>query len=156
MASEHHHGLGGEPSNSHLLQTAAAAVFAAVWGLDSFFLGFSTLQVALPVRLGLSLAALGTALYLVKSSHDVVFSGEARLVTTGVYARVRNPMYLGTLLLYVSFIFLTMSLASLVPLLAAFFVYDGITACEEEHLEGMLGQEYADYRKRVRRWVPGP
>ena len=155
-AGHHHHGIGEEPPHSHLMQGASAAVFAAVWVLDSFVLGSSTLQVALPVRLGLSLTALAAALYLVKSSHDVVFGGEAKLTTAGVYARVRNPMYLGALLLYSSFIFLTMSLISFIPLLAAFYVYDSIAAYEERDLERMLGQEYVDYKKRVRRWIPFP
>jgi protein-S-isoprenylcysteine O-methyltransferase Ste14 len=79
---------------------------------------------------------------------------EKSIITDGVYTYVRHPMYLGTLLIYISLILLTMSLISLVPFIVIFFLYNMIAVPEEKELERILGREYEDYKKRVARWIP--
>jgi protein-S-isoprenylcysteine O-methyltransferase Ste14 len=158
MNSEHQHGIGEEHQHSHLIQTTSLIVFIIIWSLDSFVYKFSEgfmPHIILPIRLGLFSITLIIALYLIKAAHDVVFDvKETSVITTGVYAYVRHPMYLGTLLIYISFTFLTMSLISLVPFIVIFFLYNRLAATEEKDLERILGQEYGDYKKRVARWVP--
>jgi protein-S-isoprenylcysteine O-methyltransferase Ste14 len=76
------------------------------------------------------------------------------LVTGGPYRFTRNPMYLGLTLLYLG---ATAWLNTLWPLLllpiVLLVMQRGVIAREEEYLERRFGQEYTDYRARVRRWL---
>jgi protein-S-isoprenylcysteine O-methyltransferase Ste14 len=78
-----------------------------------------------------------------------------RLVTTGLYARIRHPSYLGLLvaslgwaLAFRSAVGLLLTAALLVPLVAR--IRD-----EERLLAAEFGAEYAAYRRRTWRLVPG-
>ncbi len=76
------------------------------------------------------------------------------LITDGVYRLTRNPMYLGiTMMLFGIAVFI-----GTLPFYVAAFVYFGIinwAFCpyEEDKLVQAFGQEYSDYRTRVRRWI---
>jgi protein-S-isoprenylcysteine O-methyltransferase Ste14 len=76
------------------------------------------------------------------------------LVSTGVYRLSRNPIYLGMLLAMLGFAVVLSSPAAL-ALSAVFVVYvDRFQIRPEERaLSAVLGQEYLDYRARVRRWL---
>lgn len=79
-----------------------------------------------------------------------------RLVTTGPFALVRNPIYgalapavLGLVLLVPS----VLAIAGLLAIVAAFELQ--VRLVEEPHLLRVHGEEYADYAARVGRFVPG-
>jgi len=78
-----------------------------------------------------------------------------RFVASGPYRAVRNPMYvsvglalLGEALLYRAPVVLALP-AVLWPVFHAFVVL-----YEEPHLARTFGPEYAEYRRRVARWLP--
>ncbi len=75
------------------------------------------------------------------------------LVTSGVYAWTRNPMYLGLWLLLVGWAVRLGALSAFI--VALLFIpligYVQIRA-EERVLARRFGQEYERYRRRVRRW----
>lgn len=77
------------------------------------------------------------------------------LVVTGLYRLVRNPMYVGALLIQVGNIIWFGTLAQVVYW---FFLFIGFTlfirANEEPHLKKAFGASYADYCKSVPRWIP--
>jgi protein-S-isoprenylcysteine O-methyltransferase Ste14 len=76
------------------------------------------------------------------------------LVTTGIHARTRNPIYVGMFLIYGGVALLVRSpwtLALIVPL--ALTVRYGVVAREEAYLEQRFGDEYGAYVARVRRWL---
>jgi protein-S-isoprenylcysteine O-methyltransferase Ste14 len=63
-------------------------------------------------------------------------------------------MYLGELLFLLGLAITTFSLLSVV-VWAAFFVFlDRMATFEEKELTRIMGQQYVDYRKRVRKWIP--
>lgn len=76
------------------------------------------------------------------------------LVTSGIYAITRNPMYVGLFLVLVGWAaFLSSALALAGPV--AFVLYIGrfqITP-EERVLSTIFGSEYIEYQTRVRRWL---
>jgi len=77
-----------------------------------------------------------------------------QLVTHGIYRVTRNPMYLGLVLMMVG---LAVSAGS-VPFYAAalaYFVVINWVFCryEEAKLTAHFGNEYAEYSRRVRRWL---
>jgi len=76
------------------------------------------------------------------------------LVTTGVHAWTRNPIYLGFFLMYAGIGIAARSpsvLALTLPL--AVTIRYGVVAREEAYLERRFGDTYRDYRSRVRRWL---
>ena len=113
---------------------------------------------------GAVLAALGLAIYLWCLWNFAVtgrgipapIDHPKRLVVRGLYRYVRNPMYLGVLL-----ILLGEDLAfrswRLLAYTAAWFAIWHITILvyEEPNLERKFGDSYRRYRAAVNRWIPG-
>jgi protein-S-isoprenylcysteine O-methyltransferase Ste14 len=158
MSEHNHEHLTGEMPGNHTYQLILLVVFLIVWVLDSFLLRFTTfLQGVVPIlaHVALGILVFATAVYFMDRSHKDLFStSEAGLVTSGVYSRVRNPMYLGTFLVYLALGIGTLSLASLVVWLAAFVVYDMMATYEERLLEERFVEEFLEYKKKVRKWLP--
>ena len=76
------------------------------------------------------------------------------LVTTGIYAWSRNPIYLSFFLMYSGVGIAVRSpwiLALTVPI--AGLIRYGVVAREEAYLERRFGEAYRDYKARVRRWL---
>jgi len=77
------------------------------------------------------------------------------LVVTGLYRRVRNPMYVAvtSLVLGQGLFFGSISvLEYAIALWLGFFTF--VLAYEEPALRAKFGQEYLDYCARVPRWLP--
>jgi protein-S-isoprenylcysteine O-methyltransferase Ste14 len=77
-----------------------------------------------------------------------------RLITDGVYAYVRHPLYLGDLLRNYGIAMVTSSMYGLLFMLAANLLLMARIRMEEEMLLGAFGDEYRDYVKRTRRLIP--
>jgi protein-S-isoprenylcysteine O-methyltransferase Ste14 len=77
------------------------------------------------------------------------------LVDSGPFDRLRNPLYVGNIALWVGFA-LTARLAWLAPVIVVFLglEYHAIVRWEESLLESRLGDTYRDYAARVPRWLP--
>jgi protein-S-isoprenylcysteine O-methyltransferase Ste14 len=77
------------------------------------------------------------------------------LIDTGPFSLVRNPLYLGNILLWLGFTLRArlLWLAPLVVLLLA-FEYHAIVRWEEGLLESRQGAPYRAYLARVPRWLP--
>lgn len=76
------------------------------------------------------------------------------LVTSGVFGVSRNPIYLGMLLVLVAW-GLGLSSPAALGLSMVFVPYMDLFQIgpEERSLSAVMGQEYLDYRARVRRWI---
>ncbi len=78
----------------------------------------------------------------------------ARLVFSGPYRYSRNPDYIGQALLYVGIALVANSWWPLFILpLVLFVVQRFVIEREERYLEAKFGDEYREYRARVRRWL---
>jgi protein-S-isoprenylcysteine O-methyltransferase Ste14 len=162
----HRTGLGAEHPLNDKFQAVFLVLFLGVWNLDSFVFRFSTvLAGTIPVLartvLGFLSFAVGT--YLAGKSHSVIFvktsaggTGKPEFTTTGVYAWVRHPMYLGILLILLSFFLSTLSLLSLLVWAGLFVFYDRMATYEERDLIRILGEQYVAYQKQVSKWIPRP
>lgn len=77
------------------------------------------------------------------------------LIDTGPFARVRNPLYLGNILLWLGFA-ISARLAWLAPIFIGLlaFEYHAIVRWEERLLESRIGAAYRAYIARVPRWIP--
>lgn len=86
---------------------------------------------------------------------EVSNPGSSRvLVTSGVYARVRNPRYLETLLFVWGCAFFTNYLAIYLILLLGLPVMHLIVLLEERELTQSFGDEYRAYCRLVPRYIP--
>ena len=75
-------------------------------------------------------------------------------VTSGPFRFSRNPLYLGTGLVYTGIAIAADSvwvLALLVPALV--IMHYGVILREERYLEGKFGEDYRQYLASVRRWL---
>src|SRR5215210_2845180 len=76
------------------------------------------------------------------------------VATEGPYRLTRNPAYVGMALVYVGIALCSHALWVLLPLPVVLAIIDrGVIAREERYLERKFGQEYLDYKRRVRRWI---
>lgn len=76
------------------------------------------------------------------------------LVQTGVYRFTRNPMYLGMLLIILSYLLLRFSFVGLVlPIVFVFLMTHMQIKPEEEMLTKLFGDAYLQYLQRVRPWL---
>jgi protein-S-isoprenylcysteine O-methyltransferase Ste14 len=77
------------------------------------------------------------------------------LVDTGPFSLVRNPLYLGNLLIWLGFA-VSARLLWLAPLVIVLLAveYHAIVRWEERLLESRLGAAYRGYTERVPRWMP--
>jgi len=85
-----------------------------------------------------------------------VARGDMELKTTGFYRLTRNPIYFGEVLWYLGWAIIHRSVIgiSLVPLWWLGLLF--LICIEEESLERELGQNYLEYKKRIRgRIIPG-
>lgn len=76
------------------------------------------------------------------------------LVTSGIHGWSRNPMYLGFFLAYLGVgiaVHSTWILLLTIPI--AVLMRYGVVAREEAYLERRFGDDYRDYKARVRRWL---
>ena len=78
----------------------------------------------------------------------------AALVSTGVYSFTRNPMYLGMALVLFAWSAFLSSIWSLVgPVVFALYITRFQIVPEEQVLDRLFGAPFAEYKKRVRRWL---
>jgi protein-S-isoprenylcysteine O-methyltransferase Ste14 len=78
-----------------------------------------------------------------------------RVVATGPYRWVRNPIYLGALLIVSgeAWLFLSVGILIYAGLLAVAFLVI-VTEYEEPTLHGRFGASYETYRRTVPGWIP--
>jgi protein-S-isoprenylcysteine O-methyltransferase Ste14 len=79
-----------------------------------------------------------------------------RLVVRGLYRCVRNPMYIGVLLVIGGMIVLHDSWVLIVYGVVVWLCFDlFVRLYEEPRLQREFGSEYEAYRAEVSRWLPG-
>jgi protein-S-isoprenylcysteine O-methyltransferase Ste14 len=103
---------------------------------------------------GFVMIAMGTRRFVAAGTNIPPSLPTTALVVDGIYRRTRNPLYLGTTLVYLGLSVAAGSLWAIglmVPLLWVINV--GVVAREERYLERKFGDAYRAYKARVRRWV---
>jgi protein-S-isoprenylcysteine O-methyltransferase Ste14 len=111
--------------------------------------GFVLIIIGESIRLA-GVSAAGTVTR--RRSRDV-----QRLVNYGIFAWVRNPLYVGNFLIRMGFVVIS-GVWWYLPLAVLIFgiEYSLIVAYEEGVLESIFGAEYLAYKKTTPRWLPRP
>lgn len=86
--------------------------------------------------------------------HPVKVEDASTVVQTGIFAYTRNPMYLGLFLLLFGYAYWHQNVLAIVfaftfiPYMTRFQITP-----EERALEKLFGEQYRQYKQRVRRWI---
>jgi protein-S-isoprenylcysteine O-methyltransferase Ste14 len=151
-----------DSTNSPCVIACPPLVFLAALGIGWFLNWLDPLLLPLPLHIAggiLSLAGIAVGLWGVRAFRQ---AGTAvrpdrpvtALVTNGPYQYTRNPLYMGLITIYLGIVLssgVLWLLVTLVPVLA--MVHWKIVRREEQFLEAKFGEDYRDYKARVRRWV---
>jgi protein-S-isoprenylcysteine O-methyltransferase Ste14 len=113
--------------------------------------------------LGVILMAAGAILVLACASVFIsrgrgtpaIFDAPRAFVATGPYQYVRNPMYVGGMMLLIGFGLCERSVSILFMALVLFvLIHLFVVFYEEPTLTRKFGTSYQEYRQSVRRWFP--
>ena len=138
-----------------------------------FLTFFNPIDIYLQI-IGLVIIFFGLILYLIagKTVTKEVYSKateERKMMTTGLYAYIRHPLYLSFILIPVGFILITLNLLSLFYFMAftisthpdeecdregKFTFVTKEVSCEEEYMKKIYGIDYEEYMKKTGRLLP--
>lgn len=112
--------------------------------------------------IGLAVMAAGYAIYRGSGGYRATRGGGGpghaaepiELVTTGPYAVVRNPMYLGHLIFLGGLVAMTRSPVALAGLFLQRARFAERVAADERRLADRFGHRYVEYVETVPRWLP--
>lgn len=116
----------------------------------------SDFQKGIGVALGIVGMALGALSFRGLGRNFRVFAAPRRsgtLITSGIYSRVRHPMYTGVILMFLGYLLFFGSLFS-VPLWLAFSILYVIKSVKEEQILVERFPEYGDYARRSWKFIP--
>ena len=103
---------------------------------------------------GVWMTAVSAAAFKKVTTGLLPFNEATALVTGGFYRYSRNPMYLGMVLLLLGTAMLYGTAGTLLPI--PFFVWvihRNFIPGEERLMAAAFGEEYLEYKNRVRRWL---
>jgi protein-S-isoprenylcysteine O-methyltransferase Ste14 len=104
--------------------------------------------------LGLAFSLWGILTFQLAHTPMFPYGKATRVVQSGPYSFTRNPMYVGGA---VSYIGIAIAMNMVWPIILLPLVLWGlfffVIRQEERYLGELFGDEYADFRKRVRRWL---
>lgn len=103
---------------------------------------------------GCALAAAAAGRFVLRRTTLHPTGEPSRLVASGAHAWSRNPMYVSLTVIYVG---VALALGRAWPLILVVFPWASmnwaVIPFEEARLRATFGQDYADYCRRVRRWI---
>ncbi|MDR7554008.1 MAG: isoprenylcysteine carboxylmethyltransferase family protein [Armatimonadota bacterium] len=103
---------------------------------------------------GLALIAVGLVVFLGSYAYFYSVRGRMGLVTSGPYAVVRHPQYLGIFLGLAGFSLVGVRPISVIAFLTALCTYLALMIHEESENERRFGADYRAYRERVPFLIP--
>jgi len=130
--------------------------FALEWFAPTSFV-HGTLRCILGVLIvvaGIALTVGGFVTQKRAGTDPIPFNPSTRIVAHGLYRFTRNPMYVGFALCTLALAILADSTWMLLAVPIGIFLIDRIVIVREErYLERKFGEEYLNYKRRVRRWL---
>jgi protein-S-isoprenylcysteine O-methyltransferase Ste14 len=104
----------------------------------------------------LSYGLIGGGFWILAAAWPVLYraQNEHRLATTGPYARVRHPQYLGFILIMAGFLFQWPTLVTLMMFPVLVVMYARLAHREEREALAEFGSAYEAYARTTPRWIP--
>jgi len=102
---------------------------------------------------GVALMVYAAALFAARDTTKNPYGEATSFVLMTPFTFTRNPMYAGLAAMLLGFAAFFASFAILLAAIIFFFVIDRmVIPQEEQRMERLFGQQYLDYKTRVRRW----
>ena len=142
------------PAALQLSAVFLALLLHSLWPLSPLAANVSGIAGPLFLGMGLSIIALSFREFAKAKTTLRPDHGANALIRTGPFAYSRNPLYVAVMIVIIGIGVWVNSLwiiGMLIPLF--FFMSRAVIAPEERYLEFKFGQEYLDYKRRVRRWL---
>lgn len=152
--------LAGEHLKGDFYQVLALGAFILVTIIDYFifkdpqgFQGLFPIWLRIPIAVGIISIGGWLSLYGI---HMVFgeFHREPVLITEGMFAHVRHPIYLGAILVYLGILVLTLSPLGFLVWVGIIYLYCRLSRYEEQRLISLFGKAYEDYQARVPMMFP--
>ncbi|MGH7931665.1 MAG: methyltransferase family protein [Candidatus Binataceae bacterium] len=106
------------------------------------------------IAAAVGLSFYSAAMFRVRKTTKNPYGEPSTFVAAAPYRFTRNPMYLGLAIILLGFaVFFGSPVMLLAPILFFIVIDRMVIPQEEETMERLFGQQYADYKKRVRRWL---
>ena len=118
------------------------------------FLGIADSAVAMTVLHLISNAIIFFGFYVLYNGWTLIYHGEGKLVTEGIYSHVRHPQYDGLFLITLGLLIQWPTLITLIMWPVLIFAYYRLSMREEKEVSRQFPQEYAAYRARVPAFIP--
>jgi len=156
----HHKDLAGEYRWGDAGQVILFVIFVIGMVSDLFFIKVSSSwQDVIPwyVPVIIFIPLLFVSIYLVQSGLKKVFKEERKeleVISSGVFGFVRHPIYLGSILIFLSFTILSLSIVALIICFVIIVFYYYLCRYEERLLIEKLGDKYGNYMKKVPMLIP--
>lgn len=105
----------------------------------------------------ISAVLIGAGFWLLASAWKVLYAAQRhhRLATTGAYARVRHPQYIGFILIMTGFLFQWPTLVTLAMFPILVFMYVHLARREERDARTEFGEAYTRYEANTPAFFPG-
>jgi len=118
-----------------------------VWsGVDPVKMNISS-YISIPI--GVILTVTGFGLFIYSEMKKGGVGEKEELVSTGIYSKIRHPMYVGIILFHIGYPFMFKSfIACLSTILWAAFIFTW-KYFEEKNLERQFGKQYIEYKKKT-------
>jgi len=115
------------------------------------------------LTIGLVFAVIGCGLFIyctlifkkIGKGTPIPLEPPKKFVYTGVYSHVRNPIYVGYAIIFMSYFLIFGHLALLLyTIIGTLFLHFYVVLFEEKNLKKRFGKTYEIYLKKVPRWLP--
>jgi len=157
---EHRKDLAGEYKWGDSGQILFLIIFVVGMVSDFFLFKFSdSWQDYVPwyIRIVFFIPLFFLAGYFAQKAHIKVFKEKReklKLIDTDIFARIRHPMYFGSILIYLGFFILSLSIIAFIIFIAVLIFYIYLCRYEEKVLIEKLGDDYKEYMKKVPMFFP--
>ncbi len=152
--------LAGEHPLGDTCQLIALMIFLIAGLLDYFLIGFPQKLnnlVSISWRLPISLVLLTIGGWLALHGIRVVFGDyheDPIMITVDLFARMRHPIYLGAILIYIAVLVLSLSVMASIAWIGVLAMYQWLAKDEERRMLKVFGEDYRTYQQRVPMWLP--
>jgi protein-S-isoprenylcysteine O-methyltransferase Ste14 len=113
------------------------------------------LIIGIPLFIAAGLIAINALMIMKKNKTAINFNNPTtKFIVEGSFRFTRNPLYLSLLLVMDTIVIIANSAWHLIAFILLFLFFNfGVVAREEQYLENNFGEEYIQYKNRVRRWI---
>lgn len=154
-------GKGNKPENQKRIEVMLKAATTAMPAIEIASMGWNIMELPWWWQCtGLGIAGLGVAIFIASMltmkgnwRAGIPEKKETALVTSGIYRMSRNPAFVGFDLMYLGILAAYPNAWHALAVAGTIYLLHKQILGEEQFMESAFGQEYLDYKKRVRRYM---